>query len=100
MKCPYPDCSTTLKRDLAQVCECEYRNPINVCGRCGVVCRAGARFCRACRAELPTARMDRAGTGQVQGPDFLFVSGSFHTGPQAYGSFLWALSDDGAVYRL
>jgi hypothetical protein len=100
--CPYAGCGRTLAASTtAEFCACEYREPVVVCGSCGVICPGRARFCRGCRSVLPP----------LEGPDcrelakappagFLFVPGVFHGPPLAHDGLLWCLAAGGEVTRL
>jgi len=101
VQCPYPGCGRSLRPDSSGFCACEYRDPVVVCGSCGVVCPGRARYCRGCRAALPPiGEPDCRTLASAPRVEFLFVPGIFHGPPLAHRGFLWCLAADGQVMRL
>ena len=100
--CPYPACGQTLESATnTRTCSCAYRQAVAACSYCGILNRAGARICRACRFELAghAAAANPAASSAAKA-DFLAFEGRFRRPPVVAGSFLYALSIDGALSQL
>ncbi len=98
--CPFALCERiqdTVNR--STVCSCELRQTIVVCPSCSALNRAGAHYCRACRAYLePPAAASIA--GEAPKADFLSVRGCFRRPPLLANGLLYLLDIGGKLISI
>jgi len=104
--CPHPSCGGAVSAaGGAGLCR-ECREPAGACPSCGAWNRPFAQFCRACgkRFQFDGADLGSLGAGVLDrlprelAP--LEIPAEFWIAPVSFGGYLWALSTDGALWRV
>src|SRR5579875_1051829 len=102
MDCVYPHCSGTLRTGRTSGFCTLCRLPARACARCGAWNRASAAFCRQCGTQGSVW-----GAADPVDPQALHadprrstVPQPVTTLPQPASGFLWAMGDQGDLYRL
>ncbi len=102
MTCPSPHCAGTLHTGTSTGFCTLCRLPVSACDQCGAWNRAFAVFCRQCgQAEVIWRRTDPVDPEALgNDPRRTTIPQQVVTQPQVASGYLWAMGEQGDLYRL